>query len=761
MKPPILIGSLLRFPEQRKIVRVVDLEEVHVVVSVIYDKMVLYSAPERLCLAELQSDLECNLVQRLDNDPYRPEPVFLDLEKPATEDEIKKDKRMDARRDRSLEVVLWVIDQAGTDIADTAIWRNTTAEAAERFNISHPQVVRRWLSRYWRNGMVPNALRPDYRAVGLTPASDDAAKVGRKGHRLLRGCKITTPIRRRMREFVKKRRGKRLTVKEIYHRYLCRYHKRGIDGFDAKGKPLIVFQKPSLCPSLDIFTYYFKKDREYILDLVASLGRKQFDKNFRGATGSSIATVFGPLCRVEIDFTIGSNLLVSSFRRSQILGKPVVGVAYDVYSSAVLGIIVTWERASEMQVRLLLENVMSRKVAFCEKYNVSITEEQWPVHFIPSHLVFDRGSESKYSIGDDMVQEFGFTWENLATGRPDLKPSVESNFAKMERFAKSRPGWEPQYWKRGDPKPEGETVLTKAEYTEILIMDILLHNSVPLEGRYVPAEALKVKATWTPNELLNFGVRHVGKFREEPDPVVLRRRILPPQKAKVVKKRGIVYRGLDYEHPDLEDLFAIVRAEGAEKVKVVPGPVVDSIYFRLNPKRQTEWLTCTLTNRWHQYLGLNHDEVEMLRSENDEQFAEQHKTIRDAHLNHTEGVQAVVTRATQLTIQGRQAAELGKGGFENGDKRILRAEEAEVETAAIMAEHHPSDAPSSQPTTEPFPYNVVAGGFPGLANREVAPPSASQPGPGKQPEAVEVTTADEVSSSPPRRSIKDRFKSLN
>jgi hypothetical protein len=727
-----LLQLLLKFPETGRICRIVAADTVYVVLSEIGKDRAHYSPPFKMVRTLLESEIDGHLVEVLDNDPYEVEPVCLADRDDMSEEQRAKEEKLDQRCGHAYAVVTWILTEVGIDIGDKKVWRQVTVAAAKRSKLmsaggaAHHNVttVRRWLNIYWRNGCTKAGLRADYRNIGRTKPRSTAKKVGRKALPGREGCKNTENDVTRMKKFIISCRGKNLTAKEQHNLYLMEFHRDGIDGFELDGTPIITTQNHDKCPSLPAFIYYRYKDMDYVAESIAEHGETKHKVDHRPKPGSYKASVRAPLERVEIDFTVGSKWLVARSNRKQILGKPVHGVAYDVYSSAVLGLVGTWERASEMTLRLLLENVMSDKVAFCARYGKVIKEQDWPMRYIPLHCVFDRGSESKWSIGDEFPDEFGFSWENVATGDPGQKPSVESHFAKMERQSKSRPGWEPRYWERGDDDAKAEAGLTLDAEMKILLEDVLHHNNSALPSRFIDPDA-RAAGCRTPTEVFLFGMKaKAGKLKMARQDT-LRWRIAPPEKAMLTGD-AIRYRNIEYTAPELEQWLTKVKKSHRDYIQIRRNPhLVDEIYYRPDPKRQKDLIiTCELTELFKHFKGSSFAEVAALQKLEKEETAMLYQKQRNKDLAHSTRTKAIVAQETKLTREARKADGHSPKDYLDNNMRQHRSDEA-------LERSHESYDGIGLPAENP--ENVIQGEF--IQNKSVAANSISvtptEPGPGK------------------------------
>ena len=88
---------------------------------------------------------------------------------------------------------------------------------------------------------------------------------------------------------------------------------------------------------------------------------------------------------------------------------------------------VTLDNASWNQALLAIKNSAEDKVAFCRRFGVEITEEQWPCHHLPSVLIADNGEVGGKGV-ESLISELGIMVENCPPYRGDLKGIIEHAF---------------------------------------------------------------------------------------------------------------------------------------------------------------------------------------------------------------------------------------------------------------------------------------------------------------------------------------------
>lgn len=147
----------------------------------------------------------------------------------------------------------------------------------------------------------------------------------------------------------------------------------------------------------------------------------------------------------------------------RVVGRPILYVLIDVFSSIIAGFALTLENASWNAATLAYVNMLQNKVDFCKSQDIIITEDQWPVHHKP-HSVFADRFETLSINSDSLIRNFGIVVANAPPYRPEYKSSVEREFRLINHITlKDQPGFVPKNIKRGDPDYRVEAALNLEE----------------------------------------------------------------------------------------------------------------------------------------------------------------------------------------------------------------------------------------------------------------------------------------------------------
>lgn len=160
-----------------------------------------------------------------------------------------------------------------------------------------------------------------------------------------------------------------------------------------------------------------------------------FDRAKRGLTGKNWQGVAGPGHTWAIDSTVGDMYLRSSINRSWVIGRPIVYVIADVWSTAVVGFYVcltgpSWDMA---KISLFCSGADPSLIADLWGYSLFCTLDPHPT--LPFVLMCDRGeylSRAARVSGMDLRLHESYA----PPYRPDLKGLIEvlHRIAKDEQF---------------------------------------------------------------------------------------------------------------------------------------------------------------------------------------------------------------------------------------------------------------------------------------------------------------------------------------
>ncbi len=289
--------------------------------------------------------------------------------------------------------------------------------------------------------------------------------------------------------------------------------------------------------------------------------RGHFDRNMRGAAGRSWHGVPGPGYTWAIDSTIGDVYLRSSLNRAWVLGRPIVYVLVDVWSTAVVGFHVCLEGPSWDMAKVALFNAGVDHLLVGELWGCQLDLGLDPAPTLAAQLLADRGeyiSAAARLTGLQILPIQSYT----APYRPDYKGIVEV----LHRIAKDTqyrfvPGAIDARRKELEAKrfKPDKSALTLREYVLILYNVFREYNLTADRAHRLDAHMKAARAVPTPAGLWRWGHQvGIGFRREVPFSELVS--TLLPQGPMSVTRSGILFARHQYECPTATEEQWVARA---------------------------------------------------------------------------------------------------------------------------------------------------------------------------------------------------------
>lgn len=647
------INSLIEWTDTQIVERVLYNDGTFIVVINIFSKK---GVPEIKSYDELGGAFSNASFRLLEKDP------FSSLLIPESEIQEKHKKR----RDDSWKLIQSLVEDSSLGIFNPRIRGRLISETARKNN-KDIKTIYRLLEKFWKGGMVKNALLPRFKNCGgrgkSKIAKSPTTKLGRwsslsKNLGENQGIPITDEIKSYFRRGLKrfynnqKRKSLRLTYQLVLETF---FHK----GFEFKGDIKVKILPPTNeLPTFNQFRYYYETEyKNPISETKSRQGEINFQLKYREILGNSTDMAFGPASLYQIDATIVDLYLVSSFDRTRIIGRPVLYLVVDVFSRMIVGMSVLLEGPSWLGAMLALDCAMSDKVSFCAEYGIEISPEQWNCHHLPKAILADRGEFEGYNA-DTLVAALGIIVHNTSPYRADLKAIVERQFRILnEKFVHFVPGAVIKHRERGEKDYRLDAVLTINEFRALMIAHILNHNHSRYLKHYHKDEFMIAdKVERFPIDLWNWGIQNrTGYLRTLPRNV-LRMNLLPRKEISVTSQGLHFERELYYSCDPLLEAGLMMRKRGRKspKVTVAYDPrTTDYIYLPSSDNREVT--ICPLTASAKTFLGRDLQETQFYFNE-ETQYEELSKTRQiqsqaqfhaiDAHI--TKNAVAKATEALEV-----------------------------------------------------------------------------------------------------------------
>ena len=212
---------------------------------------------------------------------------------------------------------------------------------------------------------------------------------------------------------------------------------------DADGK------LSSNIPSFYQFRYFYRKTKNMQAFYITRDGLSNYQRNKRPLLGDGIQEFAPAVGTGLLDATVCDIYLIDE--TNSLVGRPILTVCIDAYSSFCYGYALTWE-GGIYSLKVLMQNMVSNKKKHCEELGIFINDDQWNISEIPGTFVTDMGKEY-VSENFEQITELGVTLKNLPPYRPELKGVVEKFFNIIQEtykpYLKNKGIVEPDFLERG------------------------------------------------------------------------------------------------------------------------------------------------------------------------------------------------------------------------------------------------------------------------------------------------------------------------
>lgn len=326
-----------------------------------------------------------------------------------------------------------------------------------------------------------------------------------------------------------------------------------------------------------------------------SLGH--FQRSLRGMRGRSYSGVSGPGHTYAIDSTIGDIYLRSAVNPSWIIGRPIVYVVVDVYSTAIVGFYVCLEGPAWRDAKLALYCSLCGVDELVSLIGAPAIQSLWPAPTLPFKLRGDRGEY--LSLGARQTGlDLSLSYEFAPPRRPDWKGVVEvlHRISKDQQFT-FLPGAFDARRKELELRQSrrNESALNLREYAQFLYGRFEHYNLFADRSSRMSAEMIAADIEPTPAGLWRFGHEAGFGYQRAVSEDLLVKHLLR-QGAATVRRDGIFFESQEYATTSLDALQEWTRL--ARRSGVIDLPV----YFHPYSLGKIRWVDptdgmCTLTMR--------------------------------------------------------------------------------------------------------------------------------------------------------------------
>lgn len=303
-----------------------------------------------------------------------------------------------------------------------------------------------------------------------------------------------------------------------------------------------------------------------------------FDRALRGLTGKSWKGVAGPGHTWAIDSTIGDIYLRSSIDRAWIIGRPIVYIIVDVWSTAVVGFHVCLSGPSWATAKISLFNAVTdpKTMGVLWGYQPLMALDPYPT--LCNSLLSDRGEYLSIAARQTM-----FALKNCASYAPPYRPDLKGLVEVLHRIIKDQqfpfiPGainFRRKEYELRRVRLE-DSAYTLPEYVRHLHEIFYRYNLTADRSNRLDAHMIAEGVFPSPAGLWRYGYQIGLGFTRSTPKADLIHHLLPEAKGRV-KKDGVYVGGHLYDAPNLPGLDWTTKARNGEyfdiPVRYYPGSV--------------------------------------------------------------------------------------------------------------------------------------------------------------------------------------------
>lgn len=429
-------------------------------------------------------------------------------------------------------------------------------EAQKRSGLARPSIYR-LLRLLCAHGFVQSSLNPAFDLCGRAgeprPFVVGAKRVGRPTTKEKLGepvehpqVRVTAPVRERVLALAKALRKPGMSDSTLYELVAERLF---VSQYRVEGdRRIAIWPAQGSFLNRRQFRHILASGFTAAERLLARTTLGHAKRNYRGLSGCAWDSVFGPNHAYAIDSTIGDIYLRSSIDRNQIIGRPVLYILVDIWSTAVVGFYLCLTGPSWATAQVALFNTVSNPALQAELWGHQPGLGLFPSPAIPAALWADRGEYLSLG-GRDTARQLGFEMVHTESRRPDLRGTVEVHHRMVKDVQLDfLPGAMNARRKELELRRSTahESAMTLREYMNVLQAVFLAHNLTANRSDRLTAEMIALGIDGTPAGLWAFG-HGIGRAYKKAIPHdKLIRSLLPTWEMKI-RKNGLYLGALPYE----------------------------------------------------------------------------------------------------------------------------------------------------------------------------------------------------------------------
>jgi len=346
---------------------------------------------------------------------------------------------------------------------------------------------------FWAGGSQVNALLPKYSFCGLPGHNKKSSKkLGRPPRLFTQG--VTSTGGHVLTDKDKDHLGwgytlvnQERTLHDAYLLTCSRYW--ATHEVSATGVIKVSLNPIEARPTFSQFVYWGRKlVKQKVREMLMTKSRLRQTVDAFGGSVQDLACMVGQWG--VFDATSTDLYLASLQSRLRKLPAMTRSILKDVRTDLIVGVYCGWDAPSPITALKTLLNGVGDKVAFCARFGITITADEWP-SFLPRTILADNG-ELKGSKPTEAERQFGFGIEYTPAYRGDRKGTVESqHHTDHKKLDHKIPGsTHGKKLERGQVHPVVEALWNYYEYMGEQIRHVLDHNNVQEVPDLAPTDML-------------------------------------------------------------------------------------------------------------------------------------------------------------------------------------------------------------------------------------------------------------------------------
>lgn len=362
-----------------------------------------------------------------------------------------------------------------------------------------------------------------------------------------------------------------LSKAELYRRYEESYIYRAV-GTLIDGTPIKERDAPQDI-SYGQFNHHVKKLVGESVREIAKTGRAKYTNNVRALIGTARDGIQYPGQCYIIDATVADVYLVSAVDRKLLIGRPVIYVVIDAFSSLILAVHVTLETANGEQAKVALYRALTPKDKLLDYLGQQARLKALPAGIVMESIFADRG-EVFGEAGKELAKALQIELQVAAPYMASWKSLVERYFKVINELVLHWvPGGVRQRMKdRGtrDVRLDGVLTLKKMQclMTSLAAEWNLTHD---MKG-HVSCQMLRREIEATPLGFWNYGLTELHaspRYLGRSDAI---RQFLPTLDATVDRRGVHVLEGLRFTADWMPDDDRLLDLRGKDGSKLFLDP---------------------------------------------------------------------------------------------------------------------------------------------------------------------------------------------